>query len=155
MARTKQTGKHNPSGRDSGGFVALPWSVIDCPAYRLLSMHAKALLIEIARQYVRDNNGRLLLSMAYMRKRGWNSSSMLAKAKRQLIEEGFIFETVKGHRPNKASWYAITWYNLDKLKGFDEGAEKCYVRSAYRLRNQLKISTPSPKAGPSNSMIAP
>jgi hypothetical protein len=31
--------------------------------------------MEIARQFVRDNNGRLLASDAYFSKRGWNSST--------------------------------------------------------------------------------
>jgi hypothetical protein len=61
----KTTGKSN-GGRDSGGFVALPWAVLDCPAYKALSHPARALLMEVARQYVRDNNGRLLLSGAYL-----------------------------------------------------------------------------------------
>lgn len=109
MANGRNKRSRTDSGRDSGGFVALPWAVLDCPAYARLSMHARALLLEVARQYVRDNNGRLLLSRDYMAKRGWKSSDMLTKAKRELLDAGFIFETVKGHRPSKASWYAVTW----------------------------------------------
>jgi hypothetical protein len=144
MNKSKRTGKSNPVDRDAGGFVALPWSVIDSKAYRGLSMHARAVLLEVARQFVRDNNGRLLLSMNYMRKRGWNSASMLAKAKKELIDSGLIFETVKGHRPNKASWYAITWHGLEKLKGYDEGAEKCFIRSAYLRLQPAKINGLNP-----------
>lgn len=121
--------------RDSGGFMAIPWSVIDCASYQALSHHAKSLLFEVARQFIRDNNGRLLMSLRYMRTRGWNSSSMLHKAKKELIDGGFIFETVKGYRPNKASWYALTWMRLDKLNGYDEGASLCFERSAYRWKN--------------------
>lgn len=144
MNKFKHSGKSNPNDRDAGGFVALPWSVIDSLAYRGLSMHARAVLLELARQFVRDNNGRLLLSMNYMRKRGWNSSSMLAKAKKELIESGLIFETVKGHRPNKASWYALTWHSLHRLKGYDEGTEKCFIRSAYLGRQPAKINGLNP-----------
>ena len=126
-----KVGKGN-SGRDSGGFVALPWSVLDCPAYGRLSMHARALLLEVARQFVRDNNGRLLLSRAYMAKRGWKSMDMLNKCKLELLEAGFIFQTVQGHRPNKASWFAITWQTLDKLPGYDAGSEKLFRRGAYQ-----------------------
>lgn len=71
--------KRRDSGRDAGGFVALPWTVLDCPAYQALTMHARALLLEMARQYVRDNNGRLLASRAYMGARGWKSADMLTK----------------------------------------------------------------------------
>jgi hypothetical protein len=144
MGKSFRMGKSDPSNRDSGGFTAIPWAVIDSPAYRGLSMHTRAVLLELARQFVKDNNGRLLLSMNYMRKRGWNSASMLAKAKKELIESRLIYETVKGHRPNKASWYALTWHGLDKLKGYDEGSEACFVRSAYQNRQPAKINGLNP-----------
>lgn len=77
--------------RDPGGFKAMPWSVLDCPAYARLSHPAKALLFEVARQLGKDNNGRLLISRAYMAKRRWNSSDTITNAKRQLLEGGFIY----------------------------------------------------------------
>lgn len=104
-------------------------------------MHARALLLEVARQYVRDNNGRLLLSRAFMAARGWKSADMLTKAKRELMEGGFIFETVKGHRPHKASWYAITWQPLDRISGFDPGAFEAFRKGAF----QKALPTPCVK----------
>lgn len=123
--------KFSGSSRDSGGFVALPWRVIDSPAYQGLSVHARALLIEIARQLRGDNNGALLCSRAYMAGRGWKSVDMLTKAKRELIEAKLLHETVMGQRPNKASWYAVTWQGLDKLTGLDAGAAALFKRGAY------------------------
>lgn len=117
--------------RDGGGFIALPWVVLDSPRYMNLSLIAKVLLLEIARQFVRDNNGRLLCSMRYMRTRGFKSTDVVTRAKRELIEAGFIYETVMGHRPNKASWYGVTWLPLDKILGYDTGAEQDFIRSAY------------------------
>lgn len=111
----------------------MPWTVLDCSAYRDLSMHARALLFEVARQFVRDNNGSLLLSRAYMTSRGWNSADMLTKAKRELLEAGFIYETVKGQRPNKASWYAVTWRSLDPNPKYDAGAVEGFKRGAYAI----------------------
>lgn len=131
MANGRNRGTKGDSGRDSGGFVALPWTVLDCPAYTALSYPARALLMEVARQFVRDNNGRMLLSIAYLSKRGWKSSDVITRAKRELLAAGFIFETVMGHRPNKASWYAVTWRTLDKLQGYDEGATASFIRGAY------------------------
>lgn len=136
--------KRRDSGRDAGGFVALPWAVLDCPAYQALSMHARALLLEMARQYVRDNNGRLLASRAYMGARGWKSADMLTKAKRELLEGGFLFETVRGHRPHKASWYALTWQTLDSHPGFDPGAAAAFKRSAYLSGTPLPMPKPKP-----------
>lgn len=143
------------SGRDAGGFVALPWAVLDSPAYAALSVHAKALLLEVARQYVRDNNGRLLLSRAYMEKRGWKSSDMLTKAKRELLDGGFVHETVKGHRPNKASWYAVTWHSLDRHPHYDEGAVETFLRSAYGRSQPLKNASLRPPHGTGGPSIAP
>ena len=102
-------------GRDGSSFALLPWVVLDSQGYMGLSHPARTLLIEFARQYVRDNNGRLLASGKYLSGRGWNSSDVIQRAKKELLEAGFIYETVKGHRPNKASWYAITWQDLDRI----------------------------------------
>lgn len=155
MANGRAKGSKGHSGRDLGGFIALPWSVLDCPSYAGLSHPARALLLEIARQWVRDNNGRLLASIAYLRKRGWTSSDVITRAKRELITGGFIHETVKGHRPNKASWYAITWQVLDRLPGYDHGAIETFQRSAYRNASPLKNTNLRPRNGKEGVAIEP
>lgn len=145
MAKGRKGGaKGGTSGRDGGGFAALPWSVLDCPAYAGLSHPARALLLEFARQFVRDNNGRLLASSAYLAGRGWRSNDVIARAKRELLAGGFIHETVKGHRPNRASWYAVTWQTLDKLPGYDPGAAELFKRSAYREGGTLAFASAAP-----------
>ena len=155
VANGRNSRPRGDSGRDSGGFVALPWSVLDCPAYARLSMHARALLLEVARQFVRDNNGRMLLSRAYMETRGWKSVDMLTKAKRELLEGGFIFQTVMGHRPNKASWFAVTWRALDKLPGYDAGTEKGFERGAYQKTAPCKNASLIPPHGTERAVIVP
>lgn len=132
--------KKGATGRDAGGFVALPWAVLDSAAYARLSHPARGLLLEFARQYVRDNNGRLLASLAHLSARGWKSRDVITRAKRELIEAGFIHETVKGARPNRASWYAVTWYSLDKLPGYDVGAAESFERGSYRKNASLRPS---------------
>ena len=132
--------------RDAGGFVAMPWAVLDSPAYQDLSHPAKGLLMEFARQYVRDNNGMLLASTAYLKARGWKSCSVIDRAKKELIEAGFIYETAKGQRPSKASWYAVTWAALDHIDGFDPGARHGFQRSAYRTKTALLPTKPQPKS---------
>lgn len=134
MANGRNKGAKGDAGRDAGGFIALPWSVVDSPAYQALGYPARALLTDIARQFVRDNNGKLLCSMAHMGTRGWKSADVVQRAKDQLLAAGFIYETVKGQRPNKASWYAVTWRVLDPHPGYDAGAAEGFVRGAYRLR---------------------
>lgn len=143
MSRRKRV----DTSRVAGGFVALPWSVLDSQAYIRLSHPAKSLLLELARQYVRDNNGKLLASLKRLRQRGWTSADVLTRAKRELIEAGLVFETCKGHRPNRASWYALTWFSLDLHDGFDPGAARAFERGAYLKNAQLIPSRGIEKVG--------
>ena len=46
MANGRNKLRRGDAGRDAGGFVALPWAVLDSPAYSGLSHPAKALLLE-------------------------------------------------------------------------------------------------------------
>ena len=62
-------GRVNKKGMD-GSFIALPWSVVDSPKYKTLSSTAKALLIDLARQYRGLNNGSLVASFSCKREAG-------------------------------------------------------------------------------------
>jgi hypothetical protein len=136
-----RNGKKAKDRRISGPFVALPVSVLDSPAFLSLGYPAKSLLIELARQDNGRNNGRMLTSAKYLKTRGWNSSAVITRAKRELLEAGFIHETVQGHRPNKASWYAITWQMIDDIKGYDAGALETFKRGAFM---SLPVVAPKP-----------
>jgi hypothetical protein len=127
-----------------GGFAAIPWVVLDSPAYAALSHPARALLVEVARQFTGNNNGRLLLSPAYLSKRGWNSSDVIARAKLALINAGFVYQTVQGHRPNKASWYALTWQTLDRHSSFDPGAYDLFRRGSFATAPLLSLVPSKP-----------
>lgn len=146
--------KGHDTSRDSGPFMALPFVVLDSLAYLSLSHPAKALLLEIARQYVRDNNGRLLASRAYLAKRGWNSADTITRALRELIAAKLIHQTVQGHRPNKASWFAVTWRTLDRLPGYDAGAAESFERGAY-ANQPLKNTSLKPSRGTETLKIGP
>lgn len=119
------------NNRDGGRFVALPHAVLDCPGYRGLSVYAKALLVDIARQYMGTNNGSLLCSRRKMEEYGWTSTDTLTKAIKALLNAKLLFRTVQGQRPNKASWYALTWHTLDKNDGYDAGTVETFRRGAY------------------------
>lgn len=149
MARDKRR-KGQDGSRDAGGFIALPWAVMDSAAYQGLSHPARSLLMELCRQYVRDNNGRLLASRAHLAKRGWKSADVIQRAKDELIAAGFVHETVKGQRPNKASWYALTFFSIDRIPGYDPGALESFERGAYRKNASL-----SPSPGTESAPIAP
>ncbi len=153
MGRERKV-KGRDSTRDSGPFVATPWQVLDSAAYLGLSHPAKALLMELARQYVRDNNGRLLASRAYLQPRGWTSSDTVNRALKELVAAKLIHQTVMGHRPNKASWYAVTWRTLDRLPGYDAGAAESFERGAY-AKQPLKNAVLKPSGGVGRPLIAP
>jgi hypothetical protein len=129
---------HAKAKRDPGRFVALPCSVLDSAAYQALSYAAKALSLEVARQYHSDDNGRMLPSFRHLKPRGWPSPEVIQRAKRELLDAELIFETVKGARPNKASWYAVTWQILDRHPGYDPGTEAAFQRGAYKLVGGVK-----------------
>ena len=151
MANGRNKLRRGDAGRDAGGFVALPWVVLDSPAYSGLSHPAKALLLEFARQFVRDNNGRLLCSMTYLGPRGWKSNDVITRAVRELVAAGFVHQTAQGHRPSKASWYAVTWRALDRHPGYDVGTMESFQRGAYRLwvaaQRPTEIAPPTPSPG--------
>ena len=154
MGRDRRQKGHD-TNRDSGPFVAMPLAVLDCPAYLNLSHPAARLLMDIARQYRRDNNGQLLASRVHLLERGWKSHDTVARAVKELVAAGFIHQTVMGHRPNKASWYAVTWRTLDRHPGYDHGAAESFVRGAYNNAT-LKNSKPSPGDGPvKNDVLSP
>ncbi|KFG94408.1 hypothetical protein GQ56_0126495 [Burkholderia paludis] len=133
--------RHSTSSRDAGGFVPIPWMVLDSQAYLDLSHPAKALLLEIARQFHGDDNGRMIVTIAHLKPRGWTSNDTIQRAKQELLDAGLIYETAKGRRPNRASWYALTWLSLDKLDGYDEGSAAGFVRSAYLKTQPLHRET--------------
>lgn len=155
MARDRSGQRRGDVGRVAGGFVAVPWAVLDCVAYTRLSHPARSLLMEIARQFVRDNNGRLLASAAYLVKRGWTSADVITRAKRELLEAGFIHETVKGHRPNKASWYAVTWRLLDPHPDYDPGAAATFERGHYERTASAQNAVLRPPHGVERAAVAP
>jgi hypothetical protein len=108
--------------------------VVDSNAFRNLRYPAKALLIDIARQFRGDNNGRLIATAAYLAPRGWTSDGVIARALKELLNANLLYRTVLGHRPNKASWFALTWYALDPDERYDFGVERDFLhyRGAYQ-----------------------
>jgi len=111
--------KQSKAKRDGDRYLALPHVVIDSPSYRALGYPARALLIDIARQYTGSNNGRLVACAKYLKPLGWNSNDTVTRALAQLKESALLIETRMGMRPNRAAWFALGWYQLDAVPGMD------------------------------------
>lgn len=137
MARNRHKGN-----RIGEGFVALPYSVLNSPLFIALSPYAVKLLIDVAAQYRGDNNGDLSVAWKLMHARGWRSEATLHKAKRELLDSGFLFEARKGRRPNVCSLFALTWPNFDYCEKHDPGARAGFVRNEYRFKTPI-VGQPS------------
>lgn len=134
MAASTRSKNSYAAKRDdpNGAVVVIPHYVLNSPAYKTLSGNGIRLMFDIAMQYNgRDNNGALLASWRHMSEiRGWTSAGCLKKALDELLEHKLIFRTVQGHRPNKASWFAICWATLQVTKGIDVKTQD-FPRGAY------------------------
>lgn len=134
MSRNKRY-KSAADKRDSGQFVAIPHAVLNGAAYLSVGSHARMLLWDLVAQYKGDNNGDLCAAYSLMKNRGWKSTHTLLSAKKELIEAYLIEETRKGARPNKASLYAVTWYDLDDCNGKLDITRAGFHRGAYKLKD--------------------
>jgi hypothetical protein len=140
--------KRSKEKRDGDRYIALPHVVTDSPSYRQLGYAARALLIDIARQYTGSNNGRLVACTKYLRPMGWKSNDTVSRALGELKDAGLLIETRMGMRPNRAAWFALGWYALDAADGLDIDAK------AYRT-GQYKLAPLIPTIGVSGPRIAP
>jgi hypothetical protein len=107
------------AGRVKGNFVALPHDVLKSPSYRKLNYSARALLLDVAMQATNSNNGKLVACLKYLTPLGWTSKATIGKAIKELLDAGLLIETRKGCKPNKASWFAIPWRDLNVTVGLD------------------------------------
>jgi hypothetical protein len=126
--------------REEGPFLPIPMAFLASDVYRRLSRPAKVLLLDIGAQYSFSdpNNGQLIATMNKLRAHGWRSEVTLLKARRELENARVIVETRKGGFPNRATWYALTFFSLDPHKDYDIRATS-YVRGEWRIANGLEL----------------
>ena len=73
-------------------------------------------MIDLFAQFKGSNNGDLAAAWKLMEKRGWRSKETLHRAKRELLEKGFIVTTRQGGR-HVCSLFAVTWLAIDECSG--------------------------------------
>jgi len=131
---TKTTTKHP--------YAAIEHRVIDSPAFADLTFSARSLLVLIARQLTKDNNGRLQATFSYMRRFGFESDRTVSRAVAELIAHGMIYRTRSGGYQQGAALYAVTWLSIKQRDGlFLDGFMPC----AWRDWKPEKNKTPSSK----------
>lgn len=110
-------------------YAAIEHRVIDSPAYADLTFSARALLILMARQLTKDNNGRLQATFSYMRRFGFDSERTLSRAIHELIAHGMIYRSRSGGYQQGAAQYAVTWLPIKSRDGlFLDGFKSCAWR---------------------------
>jgi len=110
--------RNNSSG---GGFAGIPRKVMRTKDYRNLPGNAVKLLMALAYQYRRNNNGDLTAAHSILSKKfGFNSRTTIKKALSQLIDAGLVVRTRGGKFLNpggRCALYAITWQPIDECNG--------------------------------------
>jgi hypothetical protein len=89
---------------------------LDDTIYITLPDPAKALLLDIARQYNGSNNGDLSATLTTLNQRGWTSNSKLRRALAILLDSELIILTRQGGR-HQCHLYALSWESIDDCKG--------------------------------------
>lgn len=125
--------KFKKDRRDAGRFILVPVPVMESAPYKALGSSARALMWDIASQYVGENNGRLLAGWKFMsEERGWRGKHTLIDAKRELLQSGsLVVETRMGAFPSTSAWFACTWWPLDWCEGMDM-AVRDFPRGQYK-----------------------
>lgn len=93
---------------EPGRFVAIFGWEMDTPAYRLMSVYGRALLVEIRRLYNGSNNGKIGMSVRQAADRLNCNKDTAAKALHELEAKGWIRLATKGSFDWKART-ATTW----------------------------------------------
>jgi hypothetical protein len=96
-------------------YTAIEHRVIDSAAYADLTFSARSLLVLIARQLSKDNNGWLQATYSYMKRYRFGENT-LSRAIAELIAHGMIYRTRSGGYQQGAAQYAVTWLSICKMR---------------------------------------
>lgn len=138
--------------KESGRFLAIPFSVIEHPDFISLSSTAIRLLIEVSKQFNGKNNGALGAGFEIMRKRGFKSKTTLAKGLRELESAEFLIRTREGRFMNpgrRCALYALPWLAIDECPGKD--LEVAPTQKPPRCFSAEIIKMPIPETGPTGT----
>ena len=117
--RTEQRRRGQPTAKTTTKhpYAAVEHRVIDSPAFADLKPTAQALLLLVARQLTKDNNGHLQASFKWCKRYGIGSEHTLRTSIADLISHGLLYRT-RSHGANGA-WakYAVTWLPIKQRDG--------------------------------------
>lgn len=144
--RTEQVrrGQSSNKSKTKHPYAAIEHRVIDSPAFADLKPSSVILLLLLARQLTKDNNGHLQAAFSWVTRFGIGSEHTLRDAIADLISHGFIYRT-RSHGANGA-WarYAVTWKLVTQKKDlFLSG----FVQDAWRNWEPTEKKHPAKTAG--------
>ncbi len=144
---------HAKAERVEGQFLALPYDVIQSPAYRSLSFPARCLLIDIATS---GPNGRCTATRKRLHQLGWTSNGVVTRALAELENRGLLVTTRQARWPRQAALYAVTWWSLQHTDDLDIDP-RLYRKGLYREYAPAAPVAKSarPGGGPMQASIGP
>ncbi|WP_201645217.1 helix-turn-helix domain-containing protein [Paraburkholderia metrosideri] len=90
---------------------------MDSEAFVDLSSSAVRLLLVLARQLTKDNNGHLQATYAYCKRYGFKSDNTLRPALAELIAHGLVYRTRSSGANKVWARYAVTWLPIKNRDG--------------------------------------
>ena len=133
--------------RSNQSFVATPHVVLEHENYARLTFRARSLLWDIYGQYRGKNNGDLCACLSIMRKRGWNSNDQLDKAKKELLETGWIIKTRHGGLNLGPDLFAVTFKPVNECGSKIEHRETRTAPGYWKLGYNPENKSASPPHG--------
>ena len=92
-------------------YITIPNQCLSSENFASLSTIACKLFLDVAAQFKGYNNGDLCVTWSIMKKRGWKSQGTLARAKRELLDKGWLILTRQGGR-NRCSLFAFSFVKI-------------------------------------------
>jgi hypothetical protein len=153
MAGKKQKADCRADTR-GGGFAGIPVCVIESPAYRSLSLWARAVLVELAARMRGYNNGSVALSVTEICDALGNSNRRKASAAlAELMNRGLIDMGADAlWKERKAREYRLTFVSV-KRGHFIEPASNEYLK--WTPEEKIRGNASSPEGGQSGNASSP
>jgi hypothetical protein len=119
-----------------------------CSEVRALTVHARALMFDLAALHDGRNNGHIALSRRVFHALGWRSHDVMEAALAELLNAGLIVQTVQSHGP-KPRRFALAWLPILHAEGLTlPPTEPIPMPDREELKRALKIARGDSRAVP-------
>ena len=146
MALTREKSQ---SRKSQGNFAAIPVSVLSSAEYHGLNGGAVRLLIALAAQYNGHNNGNLCAALSILKRYGLNSSDVISRGLRALLDARLIIKTRDGYfngGHSQCALYAVAWKAINDCPGKEltvratHAPPRCFIAAGSTPKKQSALS---------------